>query len=259
MRIVDSHCHLDDARFGGDREAVLERAWAAGLCSLLAIGTGGGPPDFGAGIRLAERDARIFATVGVHPHDAGKAGGGWLADLRLQSRHPRVVALGEMGLDYHYNFSPPETQRAVFLRQLELAAEELKPVVIHTREAWADTMALLRQVRPPAGGVFHCFSGGPAEAEQAVDLGFHLGFGGVVTFPKAEALREAARLAPLDRLLLETDAPYLAPVPHRGRRNEPSLVVATLHRLAEVRQMPADALAEATTENFERLCLRYTR
>lgn len=259
MRIVDSHCHLDDPRFDEDREAVLDRAWAAGLVSMLAIGTGEGPPDFAAGIRLAESDRRIYASVGVHPHHAGRVAEGWLDALRAHSRHPRVVALGEMGLDYHYNFSPPEAQRAVFLRQLELAGEEDKPVVIHTREAWADTVALLKQVRPPAGGVFHCFSGGPAEAEDALELGFYLGLGGVVTFPKADSLREAARRAPLDRLLLETDAPYLAPVPHRGKRNEPAFAADTLRRVAEERQMPVETLAEATTANFERLCLRYTR
>jgi TatD DNase family protein len=259
MRIVDSHCHLDDPRFAADREAVLDRAWAAGLVSLLAIGTGEGPPDFAAGIRLAEADRRIYATVGVHPHHAGKVTEGWLDELRALGRHPRVVALGEMGLDFHYHFSSPEAQREVFLRQLELAAEERKPVVIHTREAWAETIALLKQVPPPAGGVFHCFSGGPAEAEEALELGFHLGLGGVVTFPKAGAVREAARRAPLDRLLLETDAPYLAPVPHRGKRNEPAFAAATLRRLAEERQTPVESLAEATTANFERLCLRYTR
>ncbi len=258
MRVVDSHCHLDDARFDEDRAQVIERAWAEGLEWMLAIGTGKGPPDLEAGVRLAESDRRIWATAGVHPHDAGKATEESLEKVKELCRHPKVAAVGEIGLDYHYDFSPRETQREVFRAQLRIAEEEGKPVVIHTREAWADTLALLR-VTPVANGIFHCFGGGPAEAEQALELGFSISLAGVVTFPKAESLREAARLIPLDRLLVETDAPYLAPVPHRGKRNEPAFVTATLRRVAEVRGIPVDTLAEATTANFERLCLRYTK
>jgi TatD DNase family protein len=257
VKLVDSHCHLDDQQFAPDREAVIDRAQAAGVQCLLAIGTGDGPADLATGIRLADRYPFFYATVGVHPHDAAKATPETFDRLRDLLSHPKVLALGEIGLDYHYDFSPRETQCAVFIRQLELARDAARPIVIHTREAWADTMLILRE-HYAGGGIFHCFTGGPAEAREALDFGFHLSFGGVLTFPKAEAVREAARLAPLDRLLIETDAPYLAPVPHRGKRNEPAFVVETARKLAALRAIPLEELAEETTRNFERLCLRYT-
>jgi TatD DNase family protein len=257
MNLTDSHCHLDDPRFDADRDAVLERALASGVTRILAVGTGDGPPDLEAGIRLAERYPFILASVGVHPHDAAKATPETFDRLAELARHPKVVAIGEIGLDYHYNFAPPERQREVFAEQLRLAAAAAKPVIIHTREAWEDTMALLEQhSRPGApGGIMHCFSGGPEEARRALALGFHLSFAGVVTFPKAERVRAAARLTPLDRLLIETDAPYLAPVPYRGKRNEPAFVAETARRLAELRGEPLELVARATTRNFERLCL----
>jgi TatD DNase family protein len=163
-----------------------------------------------------------------------------------------VLAVGEIGLDYHYDFSPRDVQRAVFEQQLALAAESAKPIVIHTREAWDDTLAILR-AHWRGAGIMHCFTGDEAQARQALDLGFHLSFGGVLTFPKADAVRQAARVTPLDRILIETDCPYLAPVPHRGKRNEPAFVVETARRLAEVRGESPEAIAEATTRNFERL------
>jgi TatD DNase family protein len=257
MNLTDSHCHLDDPRFDADRDAVLERALAAGVTRILAVGTGEGPPDLEAGIRLAERYPFLVASAGVHPHHAAKATAETFGRLAALVRHPKVAAIGEIGLDYHYNFAPPERQREVFAEQLRLAAAASKPVIIHTREAWQDTMDLLEQYCRDGGpgGIMHCFSGGPEEARQALALGFHLSFAGVVTFPKAERLREAARLTPLERLLVETDAPYLAPVPYRGKRNEPAFVVETARRLAEVRGEPLELLAEATTRNFERLCL----
>ena len=162
-----------------------------------------------------------------------------------------MLAIGEIGLDYHYDFSPRPVQREVFARQLALAAEVRKPIVIHTREAWEDTLEQITSL--PYGGVMHCFTGDAAQARQALDRGFHLAFGGVLTFPKAESVREAARLAPEDRLLVETDCPYLAPVPHRGKRNEPAFLVETARRLAEVRGLAAEEIAEITTRNFERL------
>ena len=259
MRLVDSHVHLDDSKFDEDREQTIERALAAGVACMMAIGTGSGPPDLETGIRLAERYAGIYAalyaTIGVHPHDASKAGPETFARLGELAAHPRVLAVGEIGLDYHYDFSPRDVQRTVFERQLEIAAAARKPIVIHTREAWDDTLDILRG-RWNGGGIMHCFTGGAAQARQALDLGFHLSFGGVVTFPKAEAVREAARLTPGDRLLVETDCPYLAPVPHRGKRNEPAFVVETVRRLAEVRKRTPEEIAEQTTRNFEGLCLR---
>jgi TatD DNase family protein len=254
VKLVDSHCHLDDPKFDPDREETIARARAAGVETLMAIGTGQGPPDLEAAIRLADRYLFIYATVGVHPHDASKATEETFASLRRLARHPKVRAIGEIGLDYHYDFSPRDVQRAVFTRQLEIAAEIQKPIVIHTREAWADTLALLGE-NWRGGGIMHCFTGGPREAEEALALGFHLSFGGVLTFPKAENVREAARLAPPDRLLVETDCPYLAPAPHRGKRNEPAFMTETVRRLAEVRGQPVEEISSLTSANFHSLCL----
>jgi TatD DNase family protein len=260
VRLVDSHVHLDDRKFDPDREAVIERALAAGVERMMAIGTGTGPPDLETAVRQAERYPFIVATIGVHPHDASKATAETFERLRDLAAHPTVVAIGEIGLDYHYDFSPCEVQRSVFRKQLEIAAEAGKPVVIHSRESWADTMALVvlvGQAVPPANrGILHCFTGDPQQAREALDLGFHLAFGGVLTFPNAGAVREAARITPDDRLLVETDCPYLAPAPHRGQRNEPSFVVEVARRLAEVRGCTLDEIAAHTTRNFEQLCLR---
>ena len=251
MRLVDSHCHLDDEKFDGDRDQVMERALAAGVETMMAIGTGS---ELDVAIRQAERYPFIYATIGVHPHDASKATEETFAQLRDLASHPKVLAVGEIGLDYHYDFSPREVQQSVFERQLEIAAEFGKPVVIHTREAWEDTLAQVTALAN--GGIMHCFTGDRGQAAQALERGFHLSFGGVLTFPKAEELRQAARLVPEDRLLVETDCPYLAPVPHRGKRNEPAFVVDTARRLAEVRGATVEAIAECTTRNFRSLCLR---
>jgi TatD DNase family protein len=252
MTLVDSHCHLDDERFDADREAAIERAHAAGVEIMLAVGTGDGPPDLEAAIRLAETHPQIYATVGVHPHDASKATPETYGRLRELLGHPKVLALGEIGLDYHYNFSPPEVQRDVFAEQLAIARATGKPVIIHTREAWVDTMRLLRDCSATSG-VMHCFSGGPEEAEQALGLGFYVSFAGVVTFPKALRIQAAARMVPLDRLLIETDAPYLAPVPHRGKRNEPAFVVETASKLAQLRNAPLAEIVSAARDNFRNL------
>jgi len=255
--VIDSHCHLDSAEFDGDREAVIERALAAGVEYMLAIGTGNGPPDLEAGLRLAERHSAFFATVGIHPHDAAKASPDDFRRLTDLLSHPKVLAVGEIGLDYHYDFSPREVQQSVFIEQMGIAAEARKPIVIHTREAWDDTLALIERHWTPhsIGGIMHCFSGGPEEARRAIDLGFYLSFGGIVTFPKALAVQEAARSGPRDRILIETDAPYLAPVPKRGKRNEPALMVHTARKLAELRGESYEEICAATTENFRRLLL----
>ena len=255
MRLVDTHCHLDDRQFDGDREQVIERARAAGVERMMAIGTGNGPPDLEVGIRLAETYPFLFATVGVHPHDASKATEETFTRLRDLARHSKVRAIGEIGLDYHYDFSPREVQREVFARQIAIAAEAGKPIVIHTREAWMDTVAMLR-AGWQGSGIMHCFTGDAQQAREALDLGFHLAFGGVLTFPKGESVREAARITPEERLLLETDCPYLAPVPMRGKRNEPAYMIETARRLAEVRNTSLEEIAAQTTRNFDLLCLR---
>jgi TatD DNase family protein len=255
MTLADSHCHLDHEQFAGDREAAIERALEAGVKHMVAIGTGDGPPDLETGIRLADRYSSIYATVGVHPHDASKAEAETFPRMAELLRHPKVVALGEIGLDYHYDFSPRDRQRDVFVEQMRVAADAGKPIVIHTREAWDDTLALIETHWKPTGlpGIMHCFSGGPAEAARCVELGFYLSFGGIVTFPKALELQAAARSAPADRILVETDAPYLAPVPRRGKRNEPVFVVETARKLAELRGETLEAIAASTTANFRRV------
>jgi TatD DNase family protein len=253
--LIDSHCHLDDNRFADDLDAVLDRAAAVGVNRILTIGTGNGPPEIDRAVRLAERYPQIYASIGVHPHDASKVTPPTYDDLRALAAHPKVVAFGEIGLDYHYDFSPREIQREVLIEQLKLAREVNLPITIHTREAWDDTMSILQE-HWSGPGIMHCFTGDPPQAQQALNMGFHLSYGGVLTFKTAENVRESARITPPDRLLIETDAPYLAPIPHRGKRNEPAMMVETARKLAEVRGATAEAIAALTTANFERLCLR---
>jgi len=251
---VDSHCHLDDKQFAQDRDAVIERAREAGLKYILGIGTGDGPPDLEAAIRIADAFPFIFSTVGVHPNDAPKLDENTFSHLKDLLGHPKVVAVGEIGLDYHWGV-PKELQDPLFRQQLEIAAHAGMPVVIHTRDAWEDTLAILREQWAPTKlpCVMHCFTGDTRQAEECLQLGFYLAFGGVTTFPKAGPIREAARITPADRLLLETDAPYLAPVPYRGKRNEPAFVTNTATVIAEVRGETREQLAEETTANFKRI------
>lgn len=251
---VDSHCHLDDRRFAEDLGAVLDRAAEAGITRMLSIGTGDGPPEIDRAVRLADKYEQIYASVGVHPHDASKFTPRTLDDLRALAQDPKVVAFGEIGLDYHYDFSPREVQREVFIAQLKLARELNLPVTIHTREAWADTMSILRE-NWNGPGIMHCFTGDPVQAQEALAIGFHLAYGGVLTFKTAENVRKSALITPDDRLLIETDAPYLAPIPHRGKRNEPAMMIETANKLAEVRGTTPDHIAAITTTNLERLCL----
>ncbi len=251
--IVDSHCHLDDACFDEDRDEVLRRAREAGVELMLAIGTGGGPADLEVATRLAERHEAVYATVGIHPHDAEKADLASLDRLAGLCGHPKVVAVGEIGLDYHYDNSPREKQREVFVDQMQIARQARKPIVIHTRDAWEDTVELLNTHWLPGGlrGILHCFSGDAGQAQESLDLGFLVSFAGVVTFRRAETLREAAAAVPLDALLVETDAPYLTPEPYRKiRRNEPRYVVETARKVAEVRGIAYEELAAATSRNF---------
>lgn len=255
MRLIDSHCHLDSQDFNADREAVLTRALEAGVEKMVAIGSGDGPPDLEVAVRLADTHACLLATVGVHPHDASKATEETYRRLAELLTHPKVIALGEIGLDYHYDHSPRATQRTVFVEQMRIAQDAKKPIVIHTREAWEDTFELLERHWKPVGlpGIMHCFSGSPGEAQRSLDLGFYLSFGGIVTFPKALDIQAAAQMAPSDRLLIETDAPFLAPAPRRGKRNEPAFVVETARKLAELRGTTVNEIARITTVNFSRL------
>ena len=254
MHFVDSHCHLDDRQFAQDRETVVERAREAGLKYILGIGTGDGPPDLQGAVRIADAFSFVFATVGVHPNDAPKLDDNTFSHLKDLLAHPKVVAIGEIGLDYHWGV-PKEVQEPLFRRQLEMAADARMPVVIHTRDAWEDTLIILREQWAPTKlpCVMHCFTGDKRQAEECLELGFYLAFGGVTTFPKSGPIREAARITPANRLLLETDAPYLAPVPHRGKRNEPAFVTHTAATIASVRNESREQVAEGTTENFQRI------
>jgi TatD DNase family protein len=254
VELVDSHCHLDDAQFNADRSSVIQRAREAGLKYILSIGTGDGPPDLLAAVRQTEEYDFVFATVGVHPNDAPKITGSTFKDLERLLSHPKVKAVGEIGLDYHWGV-PKEVQVPAFIRQLEIAAAVSMPVIIHTRDAWADTLEILRSRWAPKGipGIMHCFTGDSVQARECLDMGFYLAFGGVSTFPKATEVREAACVTPGDKLLLETDAPYLAPTPYRGKRNEPAYVAHTARVLAKARGEDADRLAALTTANFVRL------
>jgi TatD DNase family protein len=252
--LVDSHCHLDDKQFDSDRGAVIDRAHAAGLKYMLTIGTGDGPADLEVALRLAERYPSVFATVGVHPNDAAKLDLNTFKNLEKLLRHPKVMAMGEIGLDYHWGV-PKESQMPVFRRQLELAEDARMPVVIHTRDAWDDTLSVLEEHWAPTGlpCILHCFTGDAVLARRCLKLGFYLAFGGVATFPKATDVREAARITPPERLLVETDSPYLAPVPFRGKRNEPAYVIHTARSIADVRGVAVDQIISQTTANFEHL------
>jgi TatD DNase family protein len=253
---VDSHAHIDGEEFDADRDEVVERARAAGVRAILSVGTG--DPHSGSlerAVAVAERYEGVYAAAGVHPHDARlydeEAERRLLSVLRGSGR---IVALGEIGLDYHYDNSPREVQREVFARQLRLAKAEGLPVIIHSREADDETVEILRaeMAGAPRGGIMHCFGGGARMAEAVLELGFMISFAGNVTFKKAENLREVARAVPLERLLVETDCPYLAPVPFRGRRNEPAHVVETVRFLAELRGLGHEEFGRVTSENFAR-------
>jgi len=252
MILIDSHAHLDDARFSEDREAVLQRAWDSGIRAILTIGNGAGPDDMGCGIPIAEAHPWVYTSVGIHPHDASRVENHHYELMKGLSRHEKVVAIGEAGLDYHYDNSPRETQREVFRAQANLARELNLPLIVHTREADEDTKSILREAEP-SRGVIHCFTSGDELADFALDLGFCISFSGIVTFPNARSLAEIARRVPPDRILVETDCPYLAPVPHRGQRNEPGFVSDTARFIANLRGVAPDDLAAQTSANFERL------
>jgi TatD DNase family protein len=248
--LIDAHAHLDGY---ADREEVIARARAAGLVHVVAVGQwreGAGMAGAQDAIGLAKKDRSFFsATAGVHPHDAARATEEDFADLRRMCGERDVTAVGECGLDFHYDHSPRNVQRSVFLRQIRLAKELGKPLVVHTREADVETAEILEAELGPDGGVIHCFTSDWNAAQRYLALGLYLSFSGVLTFKNAEPVREAAARAPLDRILVETDCPFLAPVPHRGKRNEPAYVALTAAALASLRGLPADELGRATTTN----------
>lgn len=252
--LVDTHCHLDPGYFPEGPAEVLARAEAAGVRGFVVVGVGRDLAPARAALELARRSPeRVGASVGVHPHDAVTLDDALYEELAALAAEPEVVAIGEIGLDYHYDHSPRETQREVFAKLIHLARERGKPIVVHTREAPADTIDVLaREGAREVGGVIHCFSEDRAFAERALDLGFDLSFSGIVTFKGSVAIQDVARWAPLDRILVETDSPYLAPVPLRGKPCEPAYVVHTARRVAELRGMAFEALCEATTANAER-------
>ena len=258
---VDSHCHIDGAEYDDDREDVIARARDAGVTTMLNVGTG--DPHSGTferAVALAEKHPEIYCAIGVHPHDAklfNDAAERRLIDLVRQSS--RIVAWGEIGLDYHYDHSPRDVQRDVFRRQLRIGRELNLPIVIHSREADDDTIAILHEELSgySRAGVLHCFGGTLQMALSAIDLGFLVSFAGNLTFKKAEDLRDIARQLPLDRLLIETDCPYLTPVPFRGKRNEPARVVETAKCLADLRAVTGEEIGRVTTANFEKLFLTH--
>src|SRR6266853_737826 len=256
MMLVDSHCHLDFADFAEERDAVVARARAVGVGTMLTIGT---RLDEFPGVRaIAEGYPDIWCSVGAHPHEAADHAAISAEHLAALAAHPRVIGIGETGLDFHYDHSPREVQERVFRAHIAASQASGLPLIVHAREADAEIARILHEERATAG-VLHCFSSGRALAEAALDLGFYISISGIVTFRNAEDLRAIVRDVPLDRLLIETDAPYLAPVPYRGRRNEPAYVAATAAAVAALKGVDPAELAAATSENFFRLFAKASR
>jgi TatD DNase family protein len=262
--MIDSHAHLDSPRYDEDRTALLERASAAGVRAILSIGIGEGPDTMQRALEISREFAgrpgvpKIWASAGVHPHEASLADDAAYAKLDDLLQQPEVLACGEIGLDYFYDHSSREIQKAVFSRQMEIAAARKKPIIIHCRpsdnswNAWDDTLTMLRTEWSGTGlgGILHCFTGELRHATEAMDLGFLISFAGNITFPKAQSIRDVATVIPLNRMLIETDAPFLAPIPNRGKRNEPAWVGEVASKIAEVRDIDAEEVATRTTTNF---------
>jgi TatD DNase family protein len=257
---VDSHAHLEGKKFDADREQVIARAREAGVETIVAIGNGDGPGTLDCGIHLAEKYDFIYATVGIHPHEAEQAKDSDYAEMSELAENPKVIAWGEIGLDYYYDHSPREIQKQVFLKQMQLAQAAKLPIIIHCRpsdnsdNAWDDCLSMIEEhfALTGLGGILHCFTGTWPHARRALDMGFMISFAGNVTFPKAQQIRDAARQVPLDRMLIETDSPYLAPIPHRGQRNEPAFVKETARQIAELRQASPEDIGVQTSQNFYR-------
>jgi len=263
---IDSHAHLEGKRYDADRDEVLIRAKESGIEAYLAIGNGDAPETANCGIRLAEeydgkpQYPQIWASVGVHPHEASLANEAADAQLLQWAENPRVIAWGEIGLDYFYDHSPRETQKAVFRKQMELARVAELPIIIHCRpsdnseNAWDDCLAMIAEhwYSSGLGGILHCFTGGVAHARRALDMGFMISFAGNITFPKAQSIRDAANMVPLQRMLIETDSPYLAPIPRRGQRNEPAFVREVARQIGELRGVTTEEIGLQTSENFRK-------
>ena len=255
---VDSHAHLDGPKYAGDRDEVLARARAAGVETILCIGNGTGPRTLDCAAKLADAYEEIYASTGVHPHEAKLANQASYDEIERLVQHNKVIAVGEIGLDYFYKHSEPEEQQRVFIQQMEIAKKAKLPIILHIRpaqeseQAWEDAFRLLKEHWQPTGlgGIFHCFTGNVEQAKRALDVGFLISFAGVVTFPKSGELQRAAREVPLNRMLIETDSPYLAPTPHRGQRNEPAYVAETARFIAQLRGIDVEEVGAATSHTF---------
>ncbi len=254
--LVDSHCHIDMPQFDADRDEVVARARVAGLVEMLVIGE----VDEGQALQRSLRVAGSYGlpvTAGVHPHQARLAAPETYDEISGLAREGRIVAIGEIGLDFHYDYSPRETQREVFRRQIRLARDVGLPIVVHTREADDETAAILEEEGArETGGVIHCFTGGLELARRALDLGMLISLSGILAFPRSEVIQQVARDVPEDRFLIETDAPFLAPPPHRGKRNEPAFVIEVARKLAALRGVSLEAVGEAARRNYARLFRR---
>jgi TatD DNase family protein len=254
MDLIDSHAHVDFPQFDEDRDAMLQRARAAGVNTILAIGVGPGPEKLDAAIPYAEAHDWIYTTVGIHPHEAKEVTQAHLDTLARLAKHPKVIAWGEIGLDYFYDHSPRDVQQRVFCEQMELAAAAKLPLVIHCRDAWSDCLDMLETQWKPTGlgGILHCFTSTREDAQRGLDMGFLVSFTGNLTFPKAQNIRDVAKDLPLENILIETDSPYLAPQPMRGKRNEPAYVAEVAKALGNVRNLGTEETAAATAANFRR-------
>lgn len=257
---TDSHAHLDGKRYDADRADVIARAKVAQVATILAIGNGDGPGTgtLDCAIKLAHQFDGLYATVGVHPHEAALAKQEDFDELERLARDPKVIGWGEIGLDYFYDHSPRDMQQQVLLQQMEMARSAKLPIIIHCRpsdnseNAWDDLLRIIREnwAASGLGGVLHCFTGTVVHAQAALDLGFVISFAGNITYPKAQNIRDAASIVPLDRMLIETDCPYLAPVPHRGKRNEPAYVVETARQIGQLRGLSPEEVGQQTSHNF---------
>lgn len=259
LTYADSHCHIDMEAFDQDRAAVVERARDAGVEQIVVVGCADADGGHRRALAVAE-EFGLLAVAGVHPHDAKVADEAILGEIEGWAGTGRIKAIGEIGLDFHYNYSPPDTQREVFRRQIRMARRARVPIVVHTRRADEETARILEEESAQeTGGVIHCFTGGHELARRTLGLGFYLSFSGILTFPRAETIREVAKAAPIDRILVETDAPFLAPKPHRGKRNEPAMVVEVARALALLRGESLETVARATVRNLDTVLVRVAR